>query len=413
MTEQTAVATRQPIDIDFSNGIVPRSYAEAMQMSALLHKSGLAPKTLDSLEKIAIAVFMCIELGRPIATGIQDLAVINGKCTIYGDAALALVRASGLLDKFKEWESGTPYTPEWTFHCMMKRKGDEAATGTWSWADSIKAGHDKIGPPSPWAKYTRRMMQFKARNFIMRDQFGDVLKGIKTQEEAYDSIDLEHAENGSWEYPGAAQTEKPREQGVKGPDPSPSFDDVITKPSGLPAKVVAEFLDLTAKGNGMTVEAVKTEAMKESKGFLQALNKWAMQPEEGPRENPDTPAQEQAEEEPETDPIRAEFVNLKTSGYSTWFHKNKGRIATFSDDLQKEIREKWERMYPDAPYPLDANEAAAGNGDPSENGNGISKVWCPDHDSWKPIPVCEKCGKAEKCQKFQEWRYESTGGEQS
>jgi len=413
MTDQTAVTTRQPIDIDFSHGIVPGSYTEAMQMSALLHKSRLAPKSLDTVEKVAIAVLMCIELGRPIVTGIQDLAVINGKCTIFGDAALALVRASGLLEKFEEGEKGTPFTPEWTFFCKMKRKGFPEKTGTWSWQDSIRAGHDKIGPPSPWAKYTRRMMQFKARNFIMRDEFGDVLKGIKTQEEAYDSIDLAPDVNGSWGNPEP----KPEQQepGVK--DPEPSFEDVIVKPSGLPAEAVGEFVALTAQGNDMPGDAVKVEAMKFPVGFMAALKKWAkkqletMQPESPEEAIPVEPAK--GEEQPtaedgDMDPIRAEFVNLRAN-FSTWFYKNKSRIVTFSEAIQEEIKDKWERMHPDVPYPL--NEATGVEDDSQEDEppavvNGPRNIWCPESDGWKPVAVCEKCEKSEKCQKYQEWGYE-------
>ena len=94
-TEVVKQAPVGPIDIQFDAGILPAGYKETMQLAALLHKSGLAPKSLDTVEKTAVAAMMCMELGRPIMTGIQDLAVINGKCSIFGDAALAIVRASG------------------------------------------------------------------------------------------------------------------------------------------------------------------------------------------------------------------------------------------------------------------------------------------------------------------------------
>jgi hypothetical protein len=195
-----ALARKEPLNIDFSRGIKPQNYGELMQFSALYAQSGLAPKSFEnSASKLAIAISMCMELGRPIITGLADMAVINGKVSVYGDAALALVRASGLLVGFKEWEDGEPYKDGWTFRCHMGRKDTgEEREGVWSWEDSKRAGFDKNPPPSPWARFTRRMMTFKARNFIMRDLFADVLKGMRLVEDAQDAIDLEPTASGAW-----------------------------------------------------------------------------------------------------------------------------------------------------------------------------------------------------------------------
>lgn len=270
MTEEKAVARREPINIDFTTGIIPQNYKEAMQMAALLHKSRLVHKSLDTLEKVAIASFMCLELGRPIMTGIQDVAVINGKAGIYGDAALGIVRASGLLERFKEWEEGTPYTPEWTFYCLMKRKGmPDERKGSWSWADSIRAGFDKIGPPSPWAKYTRRMMQFKARNFPLRDEFGDVLKGMRLSEDNLDTIDMYESPNGSYTRPET--TEKAEA------DPAPEIEKGFTdfaKTLDIPADGLEEFVKATAKANSIPVSTVMTEALENKAEFAVAAKAW-------------------------------------------------------------------------------------------------------------------------------------------
>lgn len=181
---------RKPINVDLSGGIMPQNYDELMQFSALYKNSGLAPKSLETVEKLAIAMAMCLEVGRPIMTGLQDMAVINGTVTIYGDAALALVRSSGLLESFNEYSEGTPFNDDWIFYCKLKRVGFDEAVGSWSWLESKRAGHDKLQAPSPWAKFTRRMMIFKARNWVLRDQFGDVLKGMRMAEDASDAIDL-------------------------------------------------------------------------------------------------------------------------------------------------------------------------------------------------------------------------------
>jgi len=208
-TDQNKPATKGPIDMSIGgSGLVPASYSELMQLSALLHASGLAPHTLDTPQKVAVAMAMCLELGRPIITGIQDMAVINGKVGMYGDAILGLIRASGELEAFEQWEEGQPLQDNWVVYTRLKRRGHKEVTGSFSWLEAKRAGYDnpkrRDGNPdttSPWRRFTRRMMQFKARNFILRDQFGDILRGMKSDDELRDVVDLESHEGGLYSAP--------------------------------------------------------------------------------------------------------------------------------------------------------------------------------------------------------------------
>jgi hypothetical protein len=115
---------------------------------------------------------------------LQNTAVINGRPAIYGDAALALVRASGLLDSYVEEEVGEPGKDTHGYKITVTRKGSAASSETFTVADAKQA---KLwGKSGPWTDYPRRMLKFRARGFILRDQFGDVLKGLRTVEEARD-----------------------------------------------------------------------------------------------------------------------------------------------------------------------------------------------------------------------------------
>lgn len=356
MTEQqAAIAKREPIDIDFSQGIVPQSYSEAMQMAALLHKSGLAPKALDTVEKVAVAAMMCLELGRPIMTGIQDIGVINGKAGIYGDAALGHIRASGLLEYIKETETGTPYTDDWTFRCELKRKGaPEPRVGIWTWQDAKRAGVDdpktRDGRPdnfSPWRRFTRRMMQFKARNFPLRDEFGDVLKGMRLAEDNYDTIDMYAAPNGSWE---SKQATEAREETTAKPEPETekAFEEFASTLGIVPVSGVMEFVEATAKANGITTGEVKAGALEDKERFADALKKWWEKRQEKEKA-------EEKEEAPtdENEALRQEFINLRQAGFSTWVWKNKDRLAGAPEAIQQEAREKWQKFYPEDRFPLD------------------------------------------------------------
>jgi hypothetical protein len=125
-----------------------------------------------------------MELGLTPMAALQNTAVINGRPAIYGDAALALVRASGLLDAYVEKEIGEPGKDSHGYEVTVTRKGSAASSETFTVADAKLA---KLwGKPGPWTDYPRRMLKFRARGFILRDQFGDVLKGLRTVEEARD-----------------------------------------------------------------------------------------------------------------------------------------------------------------------------------------------------------------------------------
>lgn len=203
--QETAVVEqkKQPIAIDLTGGIVPTDYNELLQFAALMHSASLAPKTLDTVPKIAIAMLTAMEIGLPIVSGIQNIAVINNRAGIWGDAALAIVRGSGLLEVFEEWNEGERKTPKWTYYCKLKRKGYKEVTGSFSWQEAIEAGfHDpkqrdgRQDNFSPWRRFTNRMMTFKARNFVLRDQFGDILKGLRTAEDLGDIVEMDYSETG-------------------------------------------------------------------------------------------------------------------------------------------------------------------------------------------------------------------------
>lgn len=229
--------TEQPnkeVEISFKQGIIPANFNDLTRFASLVLKSRLAPKSFDTLEKIAIGILTNMEMGRPIITGLQDLAIINGRCGIYGDATGAMILASGLMDVGYpiEEETGTPFTDDWTFTYKVKRKGGTERVGKWDWKDAKLAGFDKpkmrdgrADPFSPWTRFPRRMMQWKARNFVNRDTFGDVLKGLKTVEELHEIVDMIPSDNGKYEVEEGAEQ--------RGDDISKALDEVpLAKETG-------------------------------------------------------------------------------------------------------------------------------------------------------------------------------------
>jgi hypothetical protein len=183
----TLVNTDKPLKqpISFSNnGVKLSSFEDAYRFATCVVKSGFAPKGLDTPEGVVIAIQHGAELGLPPMASLQNIAVINGRPGIYGDAALALVRASKLCQYHREEIIGTEGKDDFGFRIVTKRVDGEEAVDTFTVADAKKA--QLWGKTGPWSQYPKRMLRFRARGFSLRDNYGDVLKGLRTVEELQD-----------------------------------------------------------------------------------------------------------------------------------------------------------------------------------------------------------------------------------
>lgn len=159
--------------------LVPSSFEDAMKISSMLAKSELVPKDFrQKPENVLVAIAWGQELGLAPLAALQNIAVINGRPAIWGDAALAVVMSHPDFEWIKEFEETG------VAKCIIKRKGLEPVERTFSVADSTKAG--LAGKQGPWAQYPARMRQMRARGFAIRDSFPDALKGFKTAEEVQD-----------------------------------------------------------------------------------------------------------------------------------------------------------------------------------------------------------------------------------
>jgi hypothetical protein len=151
-------------------------------MAEMIARSDFAPKDYKGKpENVIIAVQMGADLGLKPMQALQNIAVINGRPSIYGDAALALVMP--VLERFKEYCEGEG--DSLVAVCIAKRKGwPDETIRTFSVKDAKAAGlWTKQGP---WSTYPKRMMQFRARGFALRDVAADLLLGLVLAEEAED-----------------------------------------------------------------------------------------------------------------------------------------------------------------------------------------------------------------------------------
>jgi len=194
-------------------GFAPATMGEAMEFSKMLAESSMVPRAYQGKpQDIMVCVQWGYELGLAPMQALQNIAVINGKPSVYGDAMMALVQASPVCEGIDEHIENEG-TPNPVAVCIAKRKGRNPVIARFSVEDAKRAG--LWGKQGPWQAYPKRMLQMRARGFALRDAFPDVLKGLITAEEAAD-------------FPEEA---KPRERDVTPAKPANPLDAIAPPPS--------------------------------------------------------------------------------------------------------------------------------------------------------------------------------------
>jgi hypothetical protein len=141
-------------------------------------KSDFAPKDFKGKpESCLLAIQHGSEVGLSPMQSLQSIAVINGRPTIWGDAALALVQSSSQCVYVREYTDGDG--EHLTAFCEVQRRGyPQPTVAKFSVADAKKAG--LWGKTGPWTQYPARMLGLRARGFALRNAFADALRGLVT-----------------------------------------------------------------------------------------------------------------------------------------------------------------------------------------------------------------------------------------
>jgi hypothetical protein len=165
-------------------GLALQSVADAMKFGEMVASSDFAPKDFRGKPASCMLAIQCgAEIGLAPLQSLQSIAVVNGRPAVYGDAALAVVKASPVCEYVTESIDGDG--EQMVAVCTAKRRGYPQPTVVrFTVADAKKAS--LWGKSGPWTQYPKRMLQMRARGFALRDAFPDVLKGLVTAEEAQD-----------------------------------------------------------------------------------------------------------------------------------------------------------------------------------------------------------------------------------
>ena len=182
--EETALAPIGP------RSVALRTVDELMAFAQMVADSPFAPSSFRRRDgtvrpsDIALAIHYGMEVGLTPLQSLQSIAVINNKPSLYGDALIGVILASGLLEDRQE-SSLEEIERTGVARCTVKRRGmPSPVTATFSKQDAQKAG--LLNKDGPWRTYAARMLQMRARGFALRDLFADRLKGLIGVEEAWD-----------------------------------------------------------------------------------------------------------------------------------------------------------------------------------------------------------------------------------
>ena len=162
--------------------LTPQTLAEAMELAKLMAESDLVPKDFHGKPgNVLVAVQMGSEIGLGPMASVQNIAVINGKPGVYGDAGKALLLAAGCLIEEADIEE---IRKTGIARCRITRPNGVPTERTFSVEDAKTA--QLWGKQGPWSTMPYRQMAWRAFWFAARDGAADILKGLGGGEELRD-----------------------------------------------------------------------------------------------------------------------------------------------------------------------------------------------------------------------------------
>ena len=177
-------------------GIVLRTASDVRSMAMLVVGSDLCPKQYRNKPKDAtIAILAGQAVGFAPMQSLQNIAVINGRPSMYGDGPTALAYGNRQVEWIKEWfeldgdtiEPNYPALkdyPDGLTACWQTQRKDTSEPSPvtrFSVTDAKVA--NLWGKTGPWTQYPRRMLIMRARSWGLRDNYADALQGISQAEE--------------------------------------------------------------------------------------------------------------------------------------------------------------------------------------------------------------------------------------
>lgn len=195
---------------------VPQDSTQLLKLADVLSRSGdLIPKQFQgNAPAVAAAIMRGMEIGLAPMQALSNIAVINGRATLWGDALPALVQRAGHHIDVDYEGQGDGLTAVAT----LTRADGKKVVRRFSMGDAKRAG--LLGKQGPWQAYPQRMLMHRARAWAIRDGAADALMGLQVAEEVSD-YGPETARDVT-----PAEAHAPRRGGVIYADPDPVVDEI-------------------------------------------------------------------------------------------------------------------------------------------------------------------------------------------
>lgn len=151
----------------------PKTPQDVWQLSEMLSQSNFIPEGYRGQPaNIMVAMGLGSEVGLAPLQSLQNICVINGQPAVYGDALLALVMASPLCLMYEDgWDDESQCA--WAH---TQRDGGSVREQVFSLDTAKRAG--LLSKKGPWQQYPERMCKMRARSWLCRDVYPDILKGL-------------------------------------------------------------------------------------------------------------------------------------------------------------------------------------------------------------------------------------------
>lgn len=184
--------------------IMPETFEDVQRIAAMAVKSELFKKAKreepddTTIARCALAIMTGLDVGLSPAQSIQSIAVINGRCLVYGDAVPGILWAHG----FDIEQTIADEKNDWTATCTITRPNGKQIARSFSKAQAVKARlwderetvkkkwNDKWEEKpndSPWFRFPDRMLGWRALGFAKSDGASDVMRGLDIRENADES----------------------------------------------------------------------------------------------------------------------------------------------------------------------------------------------------------------------------------
>lgn len=160
-------------------------FEHAYRIAKMIASTQLVPKAYQNKPAdVLVAMQFGKTLGLAPLQAVQNIATINGKPTLFGDAMLAVCQGRPDFEDIIEEPMLDSNKKIIGYTCTVKRKGRTPVVYTFTADDAKQAG--LWGKPGVWQQYASRMLMMRARAFALRSAFADALGGIHCAEEVQD-----------------------------------------------------------------------------------------------------------------------------------------------------------------------------------------------------------------------------------